>query len=117
MHLGHYRRNTRRQEGTRRLHRRRRESAESWRELLLDLRRRGLSTAPELAVADGALGFCKALGEVWPTTREQRCYGAQKSWRRFDGHNQLPKVIQGVKFTDGIEVIGNIAEPQAQAAA
>ena len=43
--------------------------------------------------------------------------GAQKSWRRFDGHNQLPKVIQGVKFTDGIEVIGNIAEPQAQAAA
>jgi transposase-like protein len=210
-----------------------RESAESWRELLLDLRRRGLSTAPELAVADGALGFWKALGEVWPTTREQRCWvhktanvlnklpkslhakakralqeiwmaatktdavtacdafaetygvkyekavecltkdrdallafygfpaehwkhlrttnpiestfatvrhrtirskgclsnktalamvfklvdGAQKSWRRLDGHNQLPKVIQGVKFTDGIEVIGNSAEPQAQAAA
>jgi transposase-like protein len=208
-----------------------RESAQSWRELLLDLRRRGLSTAPELAVADGALGFWKALGEVWPTTREQRCWvhktanilnklpkslhakakrvlqeiwmaetkkdavvafdafaetygvkyekaveclikdrnallafydfpaehwkhlrttnpiestfatvrhrtirskgclsnktalamvfklvdGAQKSWRRLDGHNQLPKVIQGVKFTD--EVIGKLAEPQAQAAA
>lgn len=206
-----------------------RESAESWRELLLDLKRRGLSIAPELAVADGALGFWKALGEVWPTTREQRCwvhktanvlnklpkslhakakralqqiwmaetknaalaaldlfvdtYGtkyekavdcltkdrdallafydfpaehwlhlrttnpiestfatvrhrtirskgclsnktalamvfklveaAQKSWRRLRGYNQLPKVIQGVKFTDGIEVITS----QAQAAA
>src|SRR4249920_56242 len=43
--------------------------------------------------------------------------GAQKSWRRIDGHNQLPKLIQGVKFTDGIEVIGNSAAPQAQAAA
>jgi putative transposase len=210
-----------------------RESAQSWRELLLDLRRRGLSTAPELAVADGALGFWKALGEVWPTTREQRCWvhktanvlnklpnslhakakralqeiwmaetkkdavvafeafaetyeikyekavdcltkdrdallafydfpaehwkhlrttnpiestfatvrhrtirskgclsnktalamvfklveAAQKSWHRLRGHNQLPKVIQGVKFADGIEVIGDIAEPQAQAAA
>jgi transposase-like protein len=51
-----------------------RESAESWRGLLLDLKRCGLSVAPELAVADGALGFWKALGEVWPTTREQRCW-------------------------------------------
>jgi len=210
-----------------------RESAQSWKDLLLDLKRRGLTTASEIAVADGALGFWKALGEVWPTTREQRCwvhktanilnkmpkslhtrakralqeiwmaetkkdaatafdafaenYGtkydkavdcltkdrgallafydfpaehwkhlrttnpiestfatvrhrtirskgclsnktalalvfklveaAQKSWRRLDGHNQLPKLIQGVKFTDGIEVIGNAAAPQAQAAA
>ena len=210
-----------------------RESAQSWRDLLLDLKRRGLTTAPEIAVADGALGFWKALGEVWPTTREQRCWvhktanilnkmpkslhtkakralqeiwmaetkkdavtafeafvetyevkydkaancltkdgdallafydfpaehwkhlrttnpiestfatvrhrtirskgclsnktalamvfklveGAQKSWRRIDGHNQLPKLIQGVKFTDGIEVIGNSAAPQPQAAA
>lgn len=206
-----------------------RESAESWRELLLDLKRRGLSVAPELAVADGALGFWKALGEVWPTAREQRCwvhktanvlnrlpkslhanakralqqiwmaatknaalaaldafvdtYGvkyekavecltkdrdvllafydfpaehwkhlrttnpiesafatvrhrtirskgclsnktalamvfklveaAQRSWHRLRGYNQLPKIIQGVKFTDGIEVV----RPQAQAAA
>src|SRR6266568_5987737 len=43
--------------------------------------------------------------------------GAQKSWRRIDGHNQLPKLIQGVRFTDGIEVIGNSAVSQAQAAA
>ncbi len=51
-----------------------RESAQDWRELLLDLRNRGLAIAPELAVADGALGFWKALGEVWSTTREQRCW-------------------------------------------
>jgi transposase-like protein len=49
-----------------------RESAHDWRTLLLDLKRRGLAAAPELAVADGALGFWKALGEVWPKTREQR---------------------------------------------
>ena len=41
-----------------------RESAHDWRVLLLDLKRRGLTIAPELAVADGALGFWKALGEV-----------------------------------------------------
>ena len=206
-----------------------RESAQSWRDLLLDLKRRGLAAAPELAVADGALGFWKALGEVWPTTREQRCWvhktanilnklpkslyakakralqeiwmaetktdavtafnafaasygtkydkavdcltkdrdtllafydfpaehwkhlrttnpiessfatvrhrtirskgclsnktalamvfklveGAQKSWRRLDGHNQLPKLIQGVKFTDGIEAVRQDAQTAA----
>src|SRR5690349_15230802 len=51
-----------------------RESAQDWRELLLDLKNRGLAVAPEFAVADGALGFWKALGELWPTTREQRCW-------------------------------------------
>lgn len=51
-----------------------RESAQDWRELLLDLKRRGLTIQPKLAVADGALGFWKAVGEVWPTTREQRCW-------------------------------------------
>ena len=51
-----------------------RESAQDWRDLLLDLKRRGLDVPPELAVADGALGFWKALGEVWPKTREQRCW-------------------------------------------
>ena len=49
-----------------------RESAQSWRELLLDLKRRGLAVAPELA--DGALGFRKAIEEVWPRTRSQRCW-------------------------------------------
>jgi transposase-like protein len=210
-----------------------RESAQDWRELLLDLKNRGLVIAPELAVADGALGFWKALGELWPTTREQRCWvhktanvlnklpksqqpkakrslqeiwmaetskdaeaafdafmaayelkydkaaeclakdrqallafydfpaehwkhlrtsnpiestfatvrhrtirskgclsnktalamvfklvdAAQKSWRRLDGHNQLPKLIQGVRFTDGIEVATKSASSQSQTAA
>ena len=51
-----------------------RESAHSWRDLLLDLKRRGLSSGPQLAVGDGALGFWKALDEVWPTARAQRCW-------------------------------------------
>jgi putative transposase len=50
-----------------------RESAQSWRELLADLKGRGLAIAPELATGDGALGFWKALEEVFPTTRHQRC--------------------------------------------
>ena len=206
-----------------------RESAQSWRELLLDLKRRGLSIGPELAVADGALGFWQAVEEVWPQTRGQRCWvhktanvlnklpnsqqpkakralqeiwmaetktdalaafdafvetwgvkydkaveclikdrdallgfydfpaehwkhlrttnviessfatvrprtvrskgclsnktalamifklaeAAEKSWRRLNGHNQLPKIVLGIKFTDGIEVVRS----QAQAAA
>jgi transposase-like protein len=206
-----------------------RESAQSWKELLLDLKRRGLAMGPELAVADGALGFWQAVEEVWPKTCGQRCWvhktanvlnklpksqqpkakraiqeiwmaetkkdalaafdafaetwgikyekavecltkdrdallafydfpaehwkhlrttnpiessfatvrhrtirskgclsnktalamifklaeAAEKSWRRLDGHNQLPKLILGVRFTDGVEVV----RPQAQAAA
>jgi putative transposase len=206
-----------------------RESAQSWKELLLDLKRRGLTIGPELAVADGALGFWKAVEEVWPKTRGQRCWvhktanvlnklpksqqpkakralqeiwmaatrndaiaafdtfietwgvkyekaveclrkdrevllafydypaehwkhlrttniiessfatvrhrtvrskgclsnktalamifklaeAAHKSWRRLNGRNQLPKLILGVKFADGIEVV----RAQAQAAA
>ena len=51
-----------------------RESAQSWRELLVDIQARGLTIAPELAVADGALGFWKALEEIFPTTQQQRCW-------------------------------------------
>jgi len=206
-----------------------RESAQSWRGLLLDLKRRGLAMAPELAVADGALGFWQAIEEVWPKTRGQRCWvhktanvlnklpksqhskakralqeiwmaetkkdaltafdafvetwrvkydkaveclikdreallafydfpaehwkhlrttnviessfatirhrtvrskgclsnktalamifklaeAAERSWRRLDGHNQLPKLIIGVKFTDGIEVVRSKAQAAA----
>ena len=50
-----------------------RESSESWADLLRDCRRRGMA-APVLAVGDGALGFWKALREVFPATREQRCW-------------------------------------------
>jgi transposase-like protein len=206
-----------------------RESTQSWRELLLDLKRRGLAVGPELSVADGALGFWQAVEEVWPKTRGQRCWvhktanilnklpkslqskakrslqeiwmaetkknalvafdafvetwspkyekavecltkdrdallafydfpaehwkhlrtsnpiessfatvrhrtvrskgclsnktalamiyklaeAAEKSWRRLDGHNQLPKIILGVKFTDGIEVVRSQAQTAA----
>ena len=206
-----------------------RESAHSWRELLLDLKRRGLSIGPELAVADGALGFWHAVEEVWPQTRGQRCWvhktanvlnklpnsqqpkakralqeiwmaetetdalaafdafvetwgvkydkavecltkdrdallsfydfpaehwkhlrttnviessfatvrhrtvrskgclsnktalamifklaeAAEKSWRRLNGHNQLPKIILGIKFNDGIEVVRSQAQTAA----
>jgi transposase-like protein len=51
-----------------------RESAQSWRELLLDIKERGLSTAAELATGDGALGFWAALRESYPATQEQRCW-------------------------------------------
>jgi transposase-like protein len=210
-----------------------RESAQDWRDLLLDLKRRGLDVRPELAIADGALGFWKAAGEVWPTTREQRCWvhktanvlaklpksqqpkakralqeiwmaetkadaevafdafiesyqlkyekaveclnkdrdvlltfydfpaehwkhlrtsnpiestfatvrhrtirskgclsnrtalamvfklveAAQRSWRRLDGHNQLPKLILGVKYTNGLEVVAKPASRQLATAA
>jgi putative transposase len=50
-----------------------RESAESWKALLRELKRRGMA-APALAVGDGALGFWAALREVWPATREQACW-------------------------------------------
>jgi putative transposase len=51
-----------------------RESAQRWRELLIDIKRRGLEIAPDLAVGDGALGFWKAIDEVFPGTRHQRCW-------------------------------------------
>ena len=50
-----------------------RESEQSWKELLLDVKARGLVIEPKLAIGDGALGFWKALGQVYPSTREQRC--------------------------------------------
>lgn len=51
-----------------------RESEQSWKNVLLDLKSRGLTIDPELAVGDGALGFWKALPQVWPKTRAQRCW-------------------------------------------
>lgn len=64
-----------------------RESAQSWREVLLDLKRRGLTKPPKLAVGDGALGFWSALSEVYPETPGQRC------WMHKSGNvlNYLPK--------------------------
>ena len=51
-----------------------RESAQSWRELLVEAKSRGLKIAPEIAVGDGALGFWKSLDEIFPATRHQRCW-------------------------------------------
>jgi len=67
-----------------------RESAQSWRELLIDLRQRGLRIAPELAVGDGALGFWKALDEIFPGTRHQRCWCHKVS-------NVLDKVAKSIQ--------------------
>ena len=67
-----------------------RESTQSWRELLLDLKRRGLNHAPDLAIGDGALGFWTAIREVFGSTREQRC------WFHKTGNvlNAMPKSLQ-----------------------
>ena len=67
-----------------------RESAQSWKELLLDLKRRGLTIGPQLAVADGALGFWKAIDQVWPKTRAQRCWVHKTA----NVLNKLPKGLQ-----------------------
>lgn len=67
-----------------------RESEQSWKEVLLDLKARGLEGGPELVVGDGALGFWKALPQVWPDARQQRC------WFHKSGNvlNKLPKSVQ-----------------------
>lgn len=67
-----------------------RESEQSWKELLLDVKARGLAIAPKLATGDGALGFWKALKQVFTTTREQRCW-VHKTANVLD---KLPKRLQ-----------------------
>ncbi len=67
-----------------------RESEISWKEVLLDLRERGMLTAPEIAVGDGALGFWKALRQVFATTREQRCCVHKTA----NVLNKLPRSVQ-----------------------
>ncbi len=67
-----------------------RESEQSWKQLLLDVKARGLAMDPKLATGDGALGFWKALPQVYPTTREQRCW-VHKTANVLD---KLPKRLQ-----------------------
>jgi putative transposase len=67
-----------------------RESSQSWRELLVDLKARGLCVAPQIAVGDGALGFWKALEEVFPATRHQRCW----QHKLVNILNKVPKSVQ-----------------------
>ncbi len=67
-----------------------RESEQSWKELLLDLKARRLTQGPELAIGDGALGFWKALPQVFSKTREQRCWVHKTA----NVLNKLPKSKQ-----------------------
>lgn len=89
-----------------------RESTQSWRELLVDLKARGLSVAPELATGDGALGFWKALEEVFPTTRHQRCWVHKIA----NVLNKLPKSVQKNAKTDLAEIWNAQSRSNAEAA-
>ncbi len=77
-----------------------RESAHSWRELLVDLKAHGLVVAPELVTGDGALGFWKALDEVSPTPRHQRC----TLHKNVNVMDKLPKSVQPAAKSDLREV-------------
>ena len=77
-----------------------RESAQSWRELLADLKSRGLSVPPELAIGDGALGFWKALEEEFGATRQQRCW----VHKIMNVLNKMPKSVQSKAKADLAEI-------------
>jgi len=89
-----------------------RESAQSWRELLIEVKRRGLAIAPEIAVGDGALGFWKALDEVYPGTRHQRC------WLHKTGNvlNKVAKSVQPAMKADLREIHGAPTRAAAETA-
>jgi transposase-like protein len=67
-----------------------RESEQSWSELLIDLKHRGLRMAPKIAIGDGALGFWAALRKVFPETREQRCWVHKTA----NVLNKMPRSVQ-----------------------
>ncbi len=89
-----------------------RESAQSWRELLVDVKRRGLAIAPQLAVGDGALGFWKALDEIFPGTHHQRCW-LHKTANLL---NKVPKSVQLTMKADIREVSAAPTRAAAEAA-
>lgn len=86
-----------------------RESEQSWREVMLDLKARGLAEGPKVAVGDGALGFWAALRKVFGETREQRCWVHKTA----NVVNHLPKGRQA-KATQGLHDIW-MAETKAKA--
>ena len=88
-----------------------RESAQSWRELLVDIKSRGLEVPPEIAVGDGAMGFWKALDEVFPGTRHQRCWVHKTA----NVLNKFPKSMHPAVQSDLREIWQ--AETRAAAAA
>jgi transposase-like protein len=79
-----------------------RESAQSWRELLVEVKRHGLTMAPELATGDGALGFWKAVEEIYPGTRHQRCWVHKTA----NVLNKVPKSVQATVKDDLREIHG-----------
>jgi transposase-like protein len=88
-----------------------RESTQSWRELLIDIKARGLAAAPEAAVGDGALGFWKAVDEVFPGTRHQRCWFHKTS----NVLNKFPKSMAPAVSSDLQDI--HHAETKAAASA
>ena len=89
-----------------------RESAQSWRELLVEVKRRGLTIAPEIAVGDGALGFWKALDEIYPGTRHQRCW----LHKTANVLNKVPSSVQATMKADLREIHGAPTRAAAEAA-
>jgi len=89
-----------------------RESAQSWRELLVEVKRRGLTIAPEIAVGDGALGFWRALDELYPDTRHQRCW----LHKTANVLNKVPKSVQRAMKADLREIHGAPTRAQAEVA-
>ena len=67
-----------------------RESTQSWREVLLSLKQRGLTSSPKIAIGDGALGFWGALSEIYPETTHQRCW----MHKTANVLNYFPKNVQ-----------------------
>lgn len=86
-----------------------RESAQSWRELLVDMKARGLSVPPKLAIGDGALGFWKAMDEVFPGTCHQRCWFHKIA----NVINHFPKSMQPAVTAD----LHNISHAETRGAA
>ena len=77
-----------------------RESKQSWQELLLDLKQRGLQLAPKIAIGDGALGFWAALRETFPDTMEQRCWVHKTA----NVLNKMPRSVQPKAKSDLHEI-------------
>ena len=89
-----------------------RESAQSWRELLVEVKRHGLTVAPELAIGDGALGFWKAVEEIYPGTRHQRCWVHKTA----NVLNKVPKYVQAATKDNLREVHGAPTRAAAEGA-
>ncbi len=89
-----------------------RERAPSWRELLVEVKRRGLAIAPEIAVGDGALGFWRALDEVYPGTRHQRCWLHKTALVL----NKVPKSVQRAMKANLHAIHGAPTRAQAEVA-